>query len=132
MAKRRQSGFEVVASMPWPLGIVLGLIAYIAIRHGTGWYFGATDNPYTSGLGKLATTGIYAPIGRMALIGCWIAAVASFIGRRSRRQLLDKQSCINSPQSRGRRKLIGCQPLQWIHRVRARMARCSTWAPVRR
>jgi restriction system protein len=96
MAKRKQSGIEVVASMPWPMGIVLGLIAYIAIRHGIGWYFGAVNNPYTSGLGKLAATGIYAPFGWMLLAGCWIAALVSFIGRRSRRQLLDKQTGIDS------------------------------------
>jgi len=96
MAKRKQSRFEAVASMPWPMGIVLGLIAYIAIRHGIGWYFGATTNPYTSGLGKLAATGIYAPLGWILLAGCWIAALASFIGRRSRRHLLDKQTDIDS------------------------------------
>ncbi|HWX67027.1 MAG TPA: restriction endonuclease [Rhodanobacter sp.] len=96
MAKRKQSGFEVVASMPWPVGIVLGLVTYIAIRHGIGWYFGSVNNPYTSGLGKLAATGIYAPLGWMLLAGFWIAALASFIGRRSRRQLLDKQTGIDS------------------------------------
>lgn len=96
MAKRKQSGFEVVASMPWPVGIVLGLIVYIAIRHGIGWYFGATNNPYTSGLGKLAATGIYAPLGWILLVGFWIAALASFIGHRSRRQLFDKQTGIDS------------------------------------
>jgi len=96
MAKRKQSGFEVVASMPWPVGIVLGLIAYIAIGNGIGWYFGSVNNLYTSGLGKLAVTGIYAPIGWVLLAGCWIAALVSFIGRRSRRQLLDKQTGIDS------------------------------------
>jgi len=96
MAKRKQSGFDVVASMSWPVGIVLGLIAYITMRYGIGWYFGITDNPYTSGLSTLAATGIYAPIGWIALAGFWIAAVASFIGRRSRRQLLDKQTGIDS------------------------------------
>lgn len=96
MAKRKQSGFEVMASMPWSVGIVLGLVAYIAIRHSIGWYFGSINNPYTSGLGKLAATGIYAPIGWVLLAGCWIAAPVSFIGRRSRRQLLDKQTGIDS------------------------------------
>ena len=96
MAKRKQSGLEIVASMPWPAGIVLGLVGYIAIRHGIGWYFAATDNLYTSGLGKLAASGIYALLGWMLLAGCWIAALASFIGRRSRRRLLDKQTGIDS------------------------------------
>jgi restriction system protein len=96
MPKRKQSGIEVVASMPWPAGIVLGLVGYIAIRHGIGWYFGSTNNLYLSGLGQIAATGVYAPLGWMLLIGCWIAALTSFIGRRSRRQLLDKQTGIDS------------------------------------
>jgi restriction system protein len=96
MAKRTKSGFEQVAAMPWWIGIVLGLLGYIAIRHGIGWYLGSTNNLYLSGLGKLAATGIYAPLGWTLLIGCWIAALASFIGRGRRRQLLDSQTGIDS------------------------------------
>jgi restriction system protein len=96
MAKRKRNGFEVMAAMPWPVSIVFGLIAYIAIRHGIGWYFGTLNNPFTSGLGKLATSGTYALLGWMLLAGCWIAALASFIGRRSRRNLLDSQTGIDS------------------------------------
>ncbi|HUW53878.1 MAG TPA: restriction endonuclease [Rhodanobacter sp.] len=96
MAKRKESGIEVVASMPWPAGIVLGLIGYFAVRYGVGWYFGAMNNPYLSGLGKLAASGIYAPLGWALLIGCWFAAFASFFGRARRRRLLDAQSGANS------------------------------------
>lgn len=96
MGKRKQSGIDMVASMPWPAGILLGLIGYIAIRYGIGWYFGATGNLYLSGLGKLATTGIYAPLGWMLMVVCWIGAIASFIGRTRRRKLLDSQTDINS------------------------------------
>jgi len=96
MARRKESGIDVVASMPWPAGIVLGLIGYIAIRYGVGWYFGATNNPYLSGLGKLAASGIDAPLGWMLLTGCWFAAVASFFGHARRRRLLDTQSGIGS------------------------------------
>lgn len=96
MGKRKQSGIDVVATMPWPFGIVLGLIGYLAIRHGIGWYLGSINNPYLSGLGKMADTGIYAPLGWMLLIGCWIAASFSFFRRKSRRKLLDKQTGIDS------------------------------------
>ncbi len=82
--------------MPWPIGIVLGLLGYLAIRHGVGWYFGSINNPYLSGLGNLAASGVYAPLGWVLLIGCWIAALFSFFGRRSRRTLLDKQTGIGS------------------------------------
>jgi restriction system protein len=96
MGKRKQSGIDLLATMPWPMGIAFGLLGYIAIAHGVGWYFGSINNPYLSGLGKLAATGIYAPLGWMLLVGCWIAAVVSFFGRRSRRKLLDKQTGIDS------------------------------------
>jgi restriction system protein len=78
MSKRKQSGIDVVATMPWPMGIALGLLAYLAIRHGIGWYFGSLNNPYLSGLGKLAATGIYSTLGWVLLVGCWIAASLSF------------------------------------------------------
>ena len=96
MAKRTKSGFEQVAAMPWWIGIVLGLLGYIAIRHGIGWYLASTNNLYLSGLGKVAATGIYAPLGWILLVGCWIAALLSFIGRSRRRQLLDRQTSIDS------------------------------------
>jgi restriction system protein len=96
MGKRKQSGIDVVATMPWPMGIALGLLAYLAIRHGIGWYFGSLNNPYLSGLGKLTATGIYSTLGWVLLVGCWIAASLSFFRRRSRRKLLDKQTGIDS------------------------------------
>ena len=92
MARRKESGIDLVASMPWPVGMILGLMGYIAIRYGVGWYFGAMNNPYGSGLGTLAASGIYAPLGWVLLIGCWIAALVSFMDRARRRRLLDAQS----------------------------------------
>ncbi|CAM0999284.1 Restriction endonuclease [Rhodanobacter sp. Root179] len=85
-----------MAAMPWWLSILIGVIGYIAIRHGIGWYFGAVNNPYTSGLGKLAADGIYAPLAWVLLIVCWLAAIGSFIGRRRRRHLFDSQTGIDS------------------------------------
>ncbi|WP_234411399.1 hypothetical protein [Rhodanobacter thiooxydans] len=48
MAKRTKSGFEQVAAMPWWLGILIGLIGYVAIRHGISWYLASLDNPVLS------------------------------------------------------------------------------------
>jgi restriction system protein len=96
MAKRKQSGIEVVASMPWPVGIVLGMLGYIAIRYGIGWYFTAFKSPVLNGLGNAATSGTYAPIAWFLLVVCWIAALASFIGRSRRRRLLDSQTGVDS------------------------------------
>lgn len=96
MARRRESGLEIVASMPWPAGIVLGLVGYLVIRHGVGAYFPATGNPQLAGLGGIAQRGVFAPIGWFLLAVCWIAAVVSFVGRARRRRLLDSQTGLDS------------------------------------
>ena len=96
MGKRKQSGIETVASMPWPAGVLLGLIGYITIRYGIGWYLGAAQTQVLAGVGRAADGGFYAPIAWVLLVGCWIAALASFIGRTGRRKLLDSQTGIDS------------------------------------
>ncbi|MGP1666400.1 MAG: hypothetical protein ACTS5I_10935 [Rhodanobacter sp.] len=99
MTKHRQGGFELMASSPWWLGIVLGLIGYIAIRHGIGWYFNSIPSPLLSQLGHTAAEGAYAPLAWVLLIICWLAAIASFIGRIRRRKLLDSQTGVDSMRS---------------------------------
>lgn len=96
MAKKNQSGIELVASMPWPAGIVLGLIAYLAVRYGVGWVLAGSQNPFLSAFGATGARGVYAPIGWILLGGCWIAAAASFFGQAKRRVLLDTQTGIDS------------------------------------
>jgi restriction system protein len=96
MAKRKPSGFEQLAAVPWWIGILIGLIGYVAIRHGVGWYFASFNNSVLHGLGNAAAAGIYAPLAWILLIGCWLAALASFIGRGRRRKLLDSQTGIDS------------------------------------
>jgi restriction system protein len=61
MAKRKQSGIEQIAAMPWWLGILIGLIGYVAIRHGIGWYLASSHNPVLSGMGRMLANGAYAP-----------------------------------------------------------------------
>ena len=96
MAKRTTSGFEQIAAMPWWLGILIGLIGYVAIRHGIGWYLASSHSPVLAGIGRMSAAGAYAPLAWMLLIGCWLAALASFIGHGRRRQLLDSQTGIDS------------------------------------
>ncbi len=96
MAKRRHSGMDILVALPWPAGIAVGLVGYVAIRHGIGWYLEITGGPYLSGLGELVSSGTYAPIGWTLLIACWLAAVFSFIGRARRRHLLEGQTGMDS------------------------------------
>ena len=96
MARRKESWFELIAAMPWPVGIVLGIVAYIGIRYGIGWYFDSRGNPILSGFAKAADSGAFAPFAWMALGVCWFAALMSFLGRHKRKHLLETQTGLDS------------------------------------
>ncbi|WP_130617445.1 restriction endonuclease [Dyella amyloliquefaciens] len=110
MGKRKESGFDVLASMPWPACLVLGLIGFIGIEYGIGWLWGSSSNPFLSAFARVSSTGIYAPLAWLALVGCCIAALASFLGRRKRRHLLESQTRMDSLRSmdwRSFERLVG-------------------------
>lgn len=96
MARRKESGLAVLISLPWPADIVLGLLAYISIRYGIGWYLTSSSSPVLMGVGKQAAAGIYAPLGWMALGICWAGALISLFRQLSRRRLLDTQTGLDS------------------------------------
>jgi restriction system protein len=97
MARRKKaSGIDVVASLPWPAGLALGLFAFWAIRYGPGWYFSTNGGPLLKGLGQMLSKGAYAPFAWLALVAGWIAAAASFLKSRHRRAPLDTQTGLDS------------------------------------
>lgn len=104
MGRRRQGGLDRIAAMPWPVGILLGIVAYLAIRHGIGMYFSAADVPLLKGIGTQASGGALAPIAWMALGICWIGAAASYFKGRHRKQLLDTQRGLDSVAALGWRE----------------------------
>jgi len=96
MAKRREGGFELLASMRWPVPVVLGVIGYIGIRYGIGWLFGSSHNIYLASLARQLSSDAFAPFAWLVLGLCWLAALASYIGAKGRRRLLDTQTGLDS------------------------------------
>lgn len=96
MARRKQGSFELLTSMPWWAGVAIGLSGYFVLRYGMGWFLASSHNPILSGMGRMLVKGAYAPFAWLFLILCWLAAIASFIGRARRRKLLDSQTGIDS------------------------------------
>lgn len=96
MAKRKEKGIDLIASMPWPVGFALGIGAYLAIRYGIGWYLSTVNNPIMQGIGRQAAAGGYAAFAWLALAVCWIGAIGSFIRSRHRRRLLETQTGLDS------------------------------------
>lgn len=75
VARRKTSLLDEIASLPWYAGVALGLIAFVFLRS-----FG----------------GVLAPLSWMLLAGCWIAAGVSFRNSRKRKQLLERQTGLDS------------------------------------
>jgi restriction system protein len=97
MARRKQGGFELIAATPWPVGIVLGILAYFGVRYGFTLLAAFTGNPILSRLAATTQNSDgYKMLAWMALGLCWIAALASFIGRQKRKRLLETQTGLDS------------------------------------
>lgn len=96
MRKRKESGLDLIAAMPWPVGVALGVLGYLAIRFGIPAYFSASDSTLLRAAGQNAASGVLAPLAWMALGMCWIGAAASFLKNKRRRDLLLTQTGLAS------------------------------------
>lgn len=96
MAKRKESGIETIASMPWPIGIALGVIAYLGIRYGTGWLLASSAHSTNAAASQQMLAGLYAPLAWLALGVSWLGALLSYIRQRQRKRLLDTQTGLDS------------------------------------
>ena len=95
MGRRKQSGLDAIASMPWPVGIMLGIGAYWFIRHGIGAYFAAQGSTLAKGF----SGEVFAPLAWGVLILCWAAAGISALRQRQRKYLLETQTGLDSLRS---------------------------------
>ncbi len=96
MARRRGGGFELVASAPWPVGIVLGVVAFLGVRYGISWYLSSSSNLFLAPIGKALNGGAGAILAWALLGVCWLAALASFVASRQRSRLLETQTGLDS------------------------------------
>ncbi len=96
MARRKQGGFELIASAPWPVGAVLGIITFVGVRYGISWYLSTSGNQFLMPIGKAANGGATTILAWTLLGICWVAAFASFIARRQRGRLLETQTGLDS------------------------------------
>jgi restriction system protein len=96
MAKRRQGWLELIATMPWPVGLMIGGAGFIAVRYGIGWALASNSNPILKALGQQAAAGVWAPIAWIVLGIGWLGALLSYTGSRKRQQLLETQTGLDS------------------------------------
>lgn len=100
MARRSSTnGFSVLAGLPWPVGIFAGALGFLAIRYLPAWWFSTQGGQLTLGVGaQLGDTLLL--LAWLFLVFCWIAALASYLGARRRRRLLETSSSLECLASR--------------------------------
>lgn len=76
MARRKTGLLDEIATLPWHVGVALGVIAFVFVRSVAG--------------------GVLAPLAWVLLASCWMAALASFVGSQKRKQLLETQTGLDT------------------------------------
>lgn len=95
MGRRKKGGLDEVASWPWPLGILAGILTFLFIRYGIGGWFSAAGGFPLGPLGQ-QIGGTMAPFAWIAMLACWIAAGVSWLRATQRRSLHDTRSDLDS------------------------------------
>ncbi|TZF86868.1 restriction endonuclease [Cognatilysobacter lacus] len=96
MVRRKESALDVLAALPWQIGIALGVAGYWFVRHGAAKVFHASGGPIAEGMTRGFETDALAPLAWMVLAVCWIGAAASYIRRLQRARLLATRSDLAS------------------------------------
>lgn len=101
--RKKQSGFEALAALPWPVGFVMGIAAYLVVRYGIAWWFSHQSGMLSQGFAQ-QSSGMFAPLAWMLLGVCWLAALFSYLRTRSRRRFLETRTSLESLAAGGWRQ----------------------------
>jgi restriction system protein len=97
MGRRRNEGLlEALGGLPWPVGIVFGLLGFAVFRWGVGWYANSFGGSIGRAFGKAILSGGLTPIAWAFLGLGFVGAAMSAYRRRDRSRLLDEQKSLES------------------------------------
>jgi restriction system protein len=96
MRRRKETGLDLVASLPWQLGLLLGAIAFGVIRWGLPWFLTTYGGTIGTALAAQLSGGLLNLFAVVVLVLCWVGAAASYVGGLRRRRLLDVQTSLDS------------------------------------
>lgn len=86
MSRRRRrkqaSGLDLIAAAPWPAGIILGVVGFVAIRYGFGWALSGASNTYLAPMAEPFRDGALARVAWLFLGVCWFGSLLSFFRQR--------------------------------------------------
>jgi restriction system protein len=126
--RRRESWLDVVAALPWPVGIALGVAAFVAIRFGVPWYFNRPGSDIAMAVSKGLAEGPVLIFSWIALLLCWVGAGLSYVKQRQRAELFDTQAKnlqLSSLDWRQFERLVA----EWFHRQGYQVAETGGGGP---
>jgi len=102
--------------MPWPVGILAGIIGFILVRYGIQWFLSLQGGMLAQAFAQQSSP-VFAPLAWMLLGICWIAALASYLNARKRRRFLDTRTTLESLAAGGWRQFEQLEaPTGWRQR----------------
>lgn len=101
--RTKQSPIGALATMPWPAGILAGIIGFILVRYGIQWFLSLQGGMLAQAFAQQSSP-VFAPLAWMLLVICWIAALASYLNARKRRRFLDTRTTLESLAAGGWRQ----------------------------
>ncbi|MBB3800633.1 restriction system protein [Xanthomonas arboricola] len=81
----------------------MGIAAYLLVRYGIGWWFSHRGGMLSQGFAQ-QSSGMFAPLAWTLLGVCWLAALFSYLGTRSRRRFLETRTSLESLAAGGWRQ----------------------------
>jgi len=91
MSRRREGWLDILVKAPWPAGIAGGVIGFLAIRYGIGWFLTQFGGPVLAGTGRLLSSGALASLAWLVLGVCWLASGIAWRLSARRAALLERQ-----------------------------------------
>ena len=108
MGRGRNDTLDHLAALPWPVSLVLGVIGFAVIQYGAPVWFAGHGGVF--GQAFATNTRVFSIFAWIVLAGCTFASVASYLGARRRRRLLDTRTDLDSIAALGWRdfeRLVG-------------------------
>lgn len=108
MGRGKRGGFDALVLLPWPVGLVIGVLGYVVVRHGVPAWMAGHGGPL--GEAFASQPDMLAIPAWLVLALCTLAAAVSFVGARRKRRLLDTRTDLDSIAALGWRdfeRLVG-------------------------
>lgn len=93
--RTKQSPIGALATMPWPIGILAGIVGFILVRYGIQWFLSFQGGMLAQAFAQQSSA-VFAPLAWILLVICWIAALGSYLNDSKRRRFLDTRTTLES------------------------------------